>query len=213
MVVAEPINKVNLERLTNGIYAFTMTLMIRNIQSPSAGTLTDATSFFRFIDTTLFAVVDFIGAFLILGMFWLFYFQMFHRMKTYDYRFLYIHLLSLMIVVFVPFTQSFTSDGSEIPIADIVFQLNYLALAILLAYAWYYACRSRPSLLVPELTGAEAAFIQKKYLVPLGVSVFGILVLLSGLPYFDIIYFFPFVILILFFRHPPGEPTEPAEQV
>ena len=71
MVVAEPINKVNLERITNGIYAFTMTLMIRNIQTPAAGTLTDATTFFRFLDTTILSVIDFIGAFLILGMFWL----------------------------------------------------------------------------------------------------------------------------------------------
>jgi len=208
MVVAEPINKVNLERITNGIYAFTMTLMIRNIQMPAAGTLTDATTFFRFLDTTILSVIDFIGAFLILGMFWLFYFQMFHRMKTFNSRFLYIHLLSLMIVVFVPFTQAFTSDGSEIPISDIVFQLNYLALAVLLAFAWYYARRSNPSLLVPELTDAEASFQQKKYLVPVGVSIFGIAVLLSGLPYFDIIYFFPFVILIIFFRHPPGAPAE-----
>nr|WP_321350183.1 TMEM175 family protein [uncultured Methanoregula sp.] len=206
MVVSEPINKVNLERLTNGIYAFTMTLMIRNLQFPPAGTLTETTAFFRFIDTTLLSVLDFIGAFLILGMFWLFYFQMFHRMKTYDSRFLYIHLLSLMVVVFVPFTQSFTSDGSEIPISDIVFQLNYLVLALLLAGAWYYACRARPSLLVPELTRAEAIFLQKKYLVPVGVSLFGIAVLLSGFPYYDIIYFFPFVIIAIFFRHPPGIP-------
>ncbi|WP_321505359.1 TMEM175 family protein [uncultured Methanoregula sp.] len=208
MVVAEPINKVNLERLTNGIYAFTMTLMIRNISSPAAGTLSDATTFFRFINTTVYAVFDFIGAFLILGMFWLFYYQMFHRMKTFDSRFLYIHLLSLMVVVFVPFTQSFTSDGSEIPIADIVFQINYLALAVLLAGAWYYACRARPSLLVPELTGAEAVFLQKKFLVPVGVSIFGITILLSGFPYFDVIYLFPFAIIAIFFHHPPGVPAE-----
>ena len=36
MPVKEPISKVNLERLTNGIYAFTMTLMIRNIETPPA---------------------------------------------------------------------------------------------------------------------------------------------------------------------------------
>ncbi|MFA4877365.1 MAG: TMEM175 family protein [Methanoregula sp.] len=203
MAVSEPISKVNLERLTNGIYAFTMTLMIRNIQTPPAGTLNDAANFFRFIDTTVLAVADFIGAFLILGMFWLFYFQIFHRMKTFDSRFLYIHLLSLMVVVFVPFTQWFTTYSTDFPIADILFQLNYLALSLLLACAWYYARRASPALLVPELTDAEASFLQKKFLVPLGVSLFGIIVLFTGLPYFDIIYLFPFVILLIFFRHPP----------
>ena len=117
--------------------------------------LIDTASLFRFIDTTVLTGIDFIGAFIILGMFWLFYFQMFHRMKTFNYRFLYIHIFSLMIVVFVPFTQSFTSESTNIKVADILFQFNYLALSILLVYAWNYASRTNPSLLVPELTGPK----------------------------------------------------------
>jgi len=178
--------------------------MIRNIQVPPSGTFADTVSFIRYIDTTVLAVVDFIGAFLILGMFWLFYFQIFRRMRTFDYRFLYIHLLSLMIVVFVPFTQSFTSQSTQIAAADILFQINYLALSIVLVYAWYYACSSRPSLLVPELTDAEVSFLRKKFLVPLGVAVFGVLLLVLGFPFFDILYLLPFVILIIFFRQSPG---------
>ena len=206
----DPINKVNLERLTNGIYAFTMTLMVRNIQTPVAGTITDDLSFAKYLISTILSITDFIGAFIILGMFWLFYFQMFHRMKTYDYRFLYIHLLSLMIVVFVPFTQSITSESTSIEIADIVFQFNYLAISILLVYAWNYASRTNPSLLVPELTRPEASFLMKKFLVPLGISILGIVILLLGYPFYDIMYLFPFLILALFFRHPPAAPEKPA---
>jgi uncharacterized membrane protein len=202
MSVEEPISKVNLERLTNGIYAFTMTLLVRNIQVPPAGTFANTASFIRYIDTTVLAVVDFIGAFLILGMFWLFYFQMFHRMRTFDYRFLYIHLLSLMIVVFVPFTQSFTSQSTQFGAADIVFQVNYLVLSIVLVYAWHYAWHARPSLLVPELTGEEASYLQKKFFIPLGVAIIGVLFIILGFPYFDILYLLPFVILIVFFRQP-----------
>ncbi|MDD1687687.1 TMEM175 family protein [Methanoregula sp.] len=209
MTVAEPINKVNLERLTNGIYAFTMTLMIRNIQLPAAGVFDNAVSAVAYIDTTISAALDFIGAFLILGMFWLFYYQMFHRMKTFDYRFLYIHLLSLMVVVFVPFTEAFTS-GDGYSFTDILFQFNYLALAVLLAYAWYYACRARPSLLVPELTDAEASFLQKKFLVPVAVAVLGVVILVFGLPFYDILYLLPFVILAIFFRHYPGVQEDAA---
>ena len=108
MAVKEPITKVNLERLTNGIYAFTMTLMIRNIQSPQPGMIEGAASFALYLQNTVLSIIDFIGVFLILGMFWLFYFQIFHRMRTFDCRLVYIHLISLMIVVFVPFTQSFS---------------------------------------------------------------------------------------------------------
>jgi uncharacterized membrane protein len=204
MAVTEPISKVNLERITNGIYAFTMTLMIRNIQIPQPGVILSKVALEQYLDTTILAIFDFAGAYLILGMFWLFYFQIFHRMKTFDYKFLYIHLFSLMIVVFVPFTQGFTAQSPTASIADILFQVNYLALSILLVVAWYYA-RSHPSLLVPEMTGAEASFLAKKFLVPLTVAIIGIAMVMTGFPYIDLLYLLPFVIIGLFFRQPPEE--------
>jgi len=204
MAVKEPISKVNLERLTNGIYAFTMTLMIRNIQTPPHGTIIGAASFATYLDTTVLAVFDFIGAFLILGMFWLFYFQIFHRMKTFDHKFLYIHLLSLMVVVFVPFTSSFSNESSIYPIADTLFQLNYFILAVLLVFAWHYA-RTHPYLLEPELTESEASFLAKKFFVPLVVASVGIVFVIAGVTYFDVLYLVPFIILGIFFRSPPYE--------
>lgn len=200
----EPISKVNLERLTNGIYAFTMTLMIRNIQTPAAGTLGDPAALNSYLLTTVFAAIDFVGAFLILGMFWLFYFQIFHRMKSVDSRFIYIHLLSLMVVVFVPFTQGLANDIESGPASDVLFQVNYFILACLLSLAWYYT-KSRPALLVPELTRDESAFLSKKFLVPLGVAVVGIILAAIGWGYIDLLYFAPLVIIGLFFRNPPDQ--------
>jgi uncharacterized membrane protein len=138
----EPISKVNLERITNGIYAFTMTLLVRNIQSPQPNAVMSDAAIVDYIGTTLFSIIDFIGAFIILGMFWLFYFQMFHRIKSVDFRFVHLHLLSLMIVVFVPFTQSFADDRVGLPVSAILFQFNYFALATLLTVQWYYAANN-----------------------------------------------------------------------
>jgi uncharacterized membrane protein len=206
----EPISKVNLERITNGIYAFTMTLLVRNIQGPLPGTGAASLSVAQYVVATAGSIIDFAGAFLILGMFWLFYFQMFHRMRSVDYRFVHLHLLSLMIVVFVPFTQSFADDRVGIPVSLVFFQFNYLALAILLLVQWRYA-RSKPALIEPALSLDEARFLEQKYLVPLGVSLLGILLVLSGFLYTDLLYLLPFVILGLFFRNPPGEEAPPAE--
>src|SRR5512137_2710276 len=181
----EPISKVNLERITNGIYAFTMTLMVRNITTPLPGAVTTTAALAQYLNTTLISIIDFAGAFLILGMFWLFWFQVFHRMKTVDYHILHVHLLSLMVVVFVPFTQTFTDDRSGIPASQLLFQVNYLVLAALVVYLWYYV-RSSPALLNPEVTGGEAAFLSGKFAVPLGVAVLGIALVLAGFPYLDI---------------------------
>ena len=210
MTVNEPINKVNLERITNAIYAFTMTLMIRNLPTQGPGGIDTAVSLANHLTVSLYAVVDFIGAFLILGMFWLFYFQIFHRMKTFDFKFLYIHLLSLMVVVFVPFTSSFSSAGKMAEVGDLLFQVNYLFLAVLLVVAWHYA-RSHPELLVPELTSAESAFLAKKFLVPFAMAFMGIAFVVAGLGYIDLLYIFPFIILGLFFRSPPVDDPVPEK--
>jgi uncharacterized membrane protein len=204
----DPINKVNLERITNGIYAFTMTLMVRNIQTPVPGSITSDAALAKFLVSVILSVTDVIGAFLILGMFWLFYFQMFHRMKTFDYRFLYLHFLSLMVVVFVPFTQSFAAQSETVPSSNILYQINYLALSLILVWQWHHA-RSHPALLAPELTPAGASFLGKKFLVPLGVAILGILMVSAGAGYIDLLYLLPFVILGIFFRHPPDE-AEPG---
>ncbi|HII99737.1 MAG TPA: DUF1211 domain-containing protein [Methanoregula sp.] len=198
----EPISKVNLERITNGIYAFTMTLLVRNIQSPQQTAVLSDAAIDTYIGTTLLSIVDFIGAFLILGMFWLFYFQMFHRIRSVDFRFVHLHLLSLMIVVFVPFTQSFADDRVGIPVSAVLFQFNYFALATLLLVQWHYAANN-PALIEPRTTGSEVDFLHKKFLVPLGVSLLGIVLVLIGMPYIDVLYLLPFVILGIFFRNPP----------
>jgi uncharacterized membrane protein len=203
----DPISKVNLERITNGIYAFTMTLMVRNITVPAAGSITSDLTFAQYLVSVIMEVIDFGGTFLILGMFWLFYFQMFHRMKTFDFRFIYLHLLSLMIVVFVPFTQSFASMSDEVPASNILYQINYLALSLVLTWQWYHA-RTHNELLEPALTDAEASFMANKFLVPLGVAVLGILFVIAGIGFIDILYLVPFVILLVFFRNGPVKCSE-----
>jgi len=207
----EPISKVNLERITNGIYAFTMTLLVRNIQSPEHAAVMSDAAINTYVGTTVLSIVDFIGAFIILGMFWLFYFQMFHRIRSVDYRFVHLHLLSLMIVVFVPFTQSFADDRVGIPVSAVLFQFNYFALATLLLVQWHYAANN-PALIEPGTPRAEINFLHKKFLVPLGVSLLGIILVLTGIIYIDFLYLLPFVILGIFFRNPPeGTAVENGE--
>jgi hypothetical protein len=93
-------------------------------------------------------------------------------------------------------------------VADILFQVDYLALSVLLTCAWYYAYRARLALIVPKMTDTEVSFLRKKFLVPFGVAVFGIVILMIGYPFPDLAYLLPFIILAVFFRQPPGSPKK-----
>lgn len=204
MTMYEPISKVNLERITNGIFAFTMTLLARNILMPDPGSITDLFSFATFFTKTIESVIDFVGIFILLAMFWMLFFQMFHRMRTYDYHFLHVHMLALMAIVLLPFTSAFTGLSENFPFADLFFQANYLMLGVILAYLWHYA-RSKPDMLDPGLTDSDALFLFHKCLVPPVVAVIGIIMVLSGIPGLDLLYFLPFIVIAIFFRDPPVE--------
>ena len=208
MAIHEPITKVNLDRITNGIFAFTMTLLARNIVTSDQYLQASQITVENFVDETIFSIMDFLGVFILLAMFWMLFFQMFHRMKTFDYHFLHVHMLALMAIVLIPFSSSFSNLGNKDYIfTDYFFQINYFVLAILLVYLWYYA-HSHPFLLDPDLTPSETTFLLKKCFVPLFVAALGIFWIYANLPLIDILYFVPFVILGIFFRNSPDNPIE-----
>jgi uncharacterized membrane protein len=206
MTIAEPISKVNLERITNGIFAFTMTLLARDIVTADQYAKAAMITFEQFSLNTLASIIDFVGIFILLAMFWMLFFQMFHRMKTFDYHFLHVHMLALMAIVIIPFSSAFSNLTPEYTFTDLFFQANYLVLGLILVYLWHYA-RSKPALIDPALTRAEATFLSRKYLVPPAVALVGILLVLANSAYIDfmidIMYFVPFIILAIFFRTPP----------
>jgi uncharacterized membrane protein len=207
MAIYEPISKVNLERITNGIFAFTMTLLARNILMPDTGSITDTLTFNNFLISTISSVIDFVGTFILLAMFWMLFFQMFHRMKTFDYHFFHVHMLALMAIVLLPFSSTFTGLSQNFSSADLFFQFNYLMLGMILVYLWHYA-RSKPEMLDSRLTERDAIFLFRKFLVPPVVAVIGIIMVFSGTRYLDLLYFLPFIVIAIFFKNPPVEPAD-----
>lgn len=205
MVDYEPITKANLERITNGIFAFTMTLLARDIVTPEQYANAQQITVEQFSYNTISSIIDFAGSFLILAMFWMLFFQMFHRMKTYNFHFLHVHMFSLMFIVLIPFSSTFSNLGeNDYTFADYFFQVNVFVLGVILVYLWNYA-RSKPELLNPEVTSADSIFLLYKCCIPPVVGLIGIFWVIASLDYSDFLYFLPFIILGFFFRNPPGE--------
>ena len=205
MVISEPISKANLERITSGIFAFTMTLLARDIVTANQYANASFITVDQFFNHTISSVIDFVGVFILLAMFWMLFFQMFRRMTTYDYHFLHVFMLALMAIVLIPFSSSFSNLSENITFADLFFQVNYFVLGLILVYLWHYA-RSKPALLDDGLTRTDASFLSNKLLVPPSVALVGIILAMTGFKYLDLLYFVPFIILGLFFRSPPAEP-------
>jgi uncharacterized membrane protein len=209
MAVYEPISKVNLERITNGVFGFTMTLLARDIVTPDQYAKATSITVDQFFNNTMISIFDFTGVFILLAMFWMLFFQMYHRMKTFDYHFIHVHMLALMAIVLIPFSSQFNNIADEFSFADYFFQFNFLLLGLILTYLWHYAS-SNPELLSPELTKVDTLFLFHKCLVLVGFAVVGIFWIMAHLSYSEFIPFLPLIALGIFFRNPPLEPDKPV---
>jgi len=125
--------------LIDGIFAIAMTLLILSIEVPHlTGQLSDA-----LIQNSLYAIISpftsFVLSFILLAMFWSINHTQMHYIKKVDKGFLWINIIWLLFIVMVPFSTELSGMYGEFIIPNLIFNLNMLAVAILLYLSMYYA--------------------------------------------------------------------------
>jgi len=174
------LTKGRLEALSDGIFAFAMTLLVIGLNLPDKAAVVQSNQFA--LQTLLSLYSDFfhyVLAFLILGAFWLSQHQQFHSVRVPDKFFIWINLVTLMFVALLPFSTSFSGDFPGASLGAVVFEANLLAIGIGMTCQWWYAttgCRLAESTLKP-------AYIKRVLmgnLVVPSISVICILVALTG---------------------------------
>ncbi len=174
------LTKGRLESLSDGIFAFAMTLLVVGLALPDKS---------RIIQTNEFAV-DLIGslqsdffhyilAFLILGAFWIGHHLMLHPVKRIDKVYVWLNLATLMFVALLPFSTSFSGDFPRVPLGSVVFEANLFAIGMGMFFQVFYST-GHHRLVAPSMTlQSIRSLLVHNLLVP-GVSVAGILIALSG---------------------------------
>lgn len=133
-----PVTKTNVGRLTNGIFVFTLLLLFKNVRIPSFsdtfnGTTADVFGLMQIPD-----IISFINAFLIIALFWMITFHIFHQIRKIDRLFLYIHFGFLIFIVFIPITSHLYQVFDGNPIIAFFFHSNILLISIFLMGEWYH---------------------------------------------------------------------------
>lgn len=174
------LTKSRLEALSDGIFAFAMTLLVIGLNLPDKATIVQSN---QFAQQTLFSLYSdffhYVLAFLILGAFWLSQHQQFHSVKVPDKVFIWINLVTLMFVALLPFSTSFSGDFPGASMGAIVFEANLFAIGMGMTCQWWYATkesRLTESALKPPYV---KAVLMGNLVVP-AVSVICILVALTG---------------------------------
>lgn len=134
------LGKQRIEALSDAIFAFAMTLLVLDVKIPKIpGELVTH----AFLSQTLLDLwpkfLSFAMSFVILGLFWVAHHGYSHFLKRTDRTFLWINLMFLMVVVFVPFSTDLLGDYPRQRLAAMVYGCNILALGLTLYGQWAYA--------------------------------------------------------------------------
>lgn len=125
--------------LIDGIFAIAMTLLILSIEVPHlSGQISDT-----LIQTSLYAIISpftsFVLSFILLAMFWTINHTQMHYIEKVDKGFLWINIIWLLFIVMVPFSTEISGMYGKFIIPNLIFNLNLLAVAVLLYLSIYYA--------------------------------------------------------------------------
>ncbi|MDD5382969.1 MAG: TMEM175 family protein [Candidatus Margulisbacteria bacterium] len=127
-----------LESLTDGIFAFAMTLLVLSINLPDVN---KGVNIGAYLLAQYQNFYNFALSFLLLSIFWLNHSQQYHHIKRTDAVTLWLNIFMLLFVVLMPFSTSLMNDQTGDMAAALFFNANMLALSLILMLIWQYSLK------------------------------------------------------------------------
>lgn len=191
-----PIARVNIGRLTNTIFVFTLFLLFRFIKTPTFEDWVANATAEEFGALQIPEIFSFVNAFLIVAMVWVIAFHVFHQYVKLDRMYLYLHFTLLMCVIFIPITNQHALFFYTNPVATELFHFNMLLIGLVIALEWWHGIRN-PDLLEPAVSGSRLLPTHVSVLFFPLTAIAGILMVQTGIPFTQYIYFVPLASLAL----------------
>ncbi|HEY3039875.1 MAG TPA: TMEM175 family protein [Pyrinomonadaceae bacterium] len=154
-------SKTRLEAFSDGVFAIVITLLILNVHVPDGRTVT-----LQSLRPLLPPLATFVLSFIMVGVYWIAHHHMLHFVAQVNRRLLWLNLLVLLCVVFIPFPASLLGTGFNNPLAVRLYGLTLIATNAAGLCFWLYST-SHEDLVVPHLTKAFARTVVKIHSSPM----------------------------------------------
>jgi uncharacterized membrane protein len=168
------LTKNRLEAFSDGVFAVAITLLVLELNVPAGDHL------WHQLKDEWPSFAAFFVSFSVIGIIWVNHHGVLDHVKVADRGVLYLNLLVLLTVVFIPFSTALIAEhlksGADEEVAALVYSGAFLGLAIAFGLLWTYIARHRASLGV-ELTDAEVRRTTMTFLV--GNPLYAVAVLVS----------------------------------
>lgn len=182
------LTKGRIEALTDGIFAFAMTLLVTGMELPASKHAVVAEKVRDILVGLYPDFLHYIIAFVTLAGFWVAHHVQYHSIRFIDRRLLWINIGSLLFVALIPFSTALVGDYPYDSLASIVLEANLLIIGVLFYWQWWYA--SKDYRLVDRSVGPAAiASGKRRNLVVPTLSVAAIILALLNIPWSTAVYF------------------------
>src|SRR3989449_7843229 len=131
------LTKTRIEALTDGIFATVMTVLVLGLTVPAANLSEPELA--SQIRAHWPNYIAYAFSFIVLGVYWIGHHNQFHYIKRSDRVFLWVNILFLLTVGFVPFSTSLLGLYPFSPTAVRVYGANLAATGLALYAVWWYA--------------------------------------------------------------------------
>ncbi len=169
------LTKTRIEALTDGVFAIAMTLLILEIKVPVV-----EHSMLHELPRRLFELwpkyISYVISFVMLGVYWIGHHNQFHVIRRSDRTLLWINILFLMVISFLPFSTALLGEYATERIATEIYGINLIVIGLLLYWHWRHATKKH-RLVDPELDARVIATATRRilmgpvvFLIAIGIS-------------------------------------------
>jgi TMEM175 potassium channel family protein len=138
-LLREGLTKGRIEALTDGIFATVMTILVLGLRVPVLNAPVPEEALSAEIVSLWPSFLIYALSFVTLGLYWVGHHTQFHYVKHVDRVLLWINILFLLSIGFIPFSTLLLGDYPWPPTAVRVYGGNLIANSLLLYLIWWYA--------------------------------------------------------------------------
>jgi len=128
-------NKARLEAFSDGVFGFSITLLVLGVQVPELGTANDAELRVALLQA-LSQLVPYVTSFCTIGIIWLNHHAMFDSVERVEHTTLMLNLLLLLVVTFIPYPTAVLSRYGALPSSTFLYGCVLTALGFTYSLLW-----------------------------------------------------------------------------
>lgn len=173
--VGDGISKSRLERLTDGVFAIVMTVLVLEITIPHLSPTEISVELPKQLINLIPMILSYMTSFIILGFFWIGHDDQFHYIRRVNRPLLGISIFYLMFIALIPFSTSLLGEYGNQQISVLIYGMNLIICSFWNYVHWWYATKNH-RLIDTNLDSYFIKIESIRYLINISMYVFAILI-------------------------------------